>query len=87
MATHANILPWEIPWTEKPGGLHSMGSQRDLANEQQYFLVILVARKKGTTLQKEELIFQGKDILSINNDFGGKSKYVITFSLISMLKY
>ena len=28
MATHANILAWEIPWTEEPGGLQSMGSQR-----------------------------------------------------------
>ena len=28
MATHSNILAWEIPWTEDPGGLHSMGSQR-----------------------------------------------------------
>ena len=28
MATHASILAWRIPWTEKPGGLQSMGSQR-----------------------------------------------------------
>ena len=28
MATHSNILAWKIPWTEKPGGLQSMGSQR-----------------------------------------------------------
>ena len=27
-ATHSGILAWETPWTEKPGGLHSMGSQR-----------------------------------------------------------
>ena len=27
MATHASILGWRIPWTEKPGGLQSMGSQ------------------------------------------------------------
>ena len=27
MATHSNILAWEIPWTEKPGGLQSTGSQ------------------------------------------------------------
>ena len=25
MATHSNILAWEIPWTEDPGGLQSMG--------------------------------------------------------------
>ena len=28
MATHSNILAWEIPWTEEPGGIQSMGSQR-----------------------------------------------------------
>ena len=28
MATHSNILAWEIPWTEEHGGLQSMGSQR-----------------------------------------------------------
>ena len=27
-ATHSNILAWEIPWTEEPGGLQSMGSQK-----------------------------------------------------------
>jgi len=25
MATHSTILAWEIPWTEEPGGLQSMG--------------------------------------------------------------
>ena len=28
MATHSSILAWEIPWTEKPGGLQSMGLQQ-----------------------------------------------------------
>ena len=28
MATHSSFLAWEIPWTEEPGGLLSMGSQR-----------------------------------------------------------
>ena len=28
MATHSSILAWRIPWTEEPGGLHSIGSQR-----------------------------------------------------------
>jgi len=38
MATQSNILSWEIPWTEEPSGLRSMGSQRaghNLANKQQ----------------------------------------------------
>ena len=28
MAAHSNILAWRIPWTEEPGGLQSIGSQR-----------------------------------------------------------
>ena len=28
MATHSSILAWEIPWTEEPDGLQSMGSQK-----------------------------------------------------------
>ena len=28
MATHSSILAWRIPWTEEPGGLQSMVSQR-----------------------------------------------------------
>ena len=28
MATHSSILVWRIPWTEEPGGLQSIGSQR-----------------------------------------------------------
>ena len=28
MATHSSTLAWKIQWTEEPGGLQSMGSQR-----------------------------------------------------------
>ena len=28
MATHSSILAWRIPWTEEPGGLQCLGSQR-----------------------------------------------------------
>ena len=38
MATHSNIFAWKIPWTEKPGGLQPMESQRvgeDWATKQQ----------------------------------------------------
>ena len=40
MATHPSILDWEIPWTEEPGGLQSVGSQRvryDLLTKQQQY--------------------------------------------------
>ena len=29
MATHSSILVWEIPWTEEPGGLQSMGIAKE----------------------------------------------------------
>ena len=28
MATHSSVLVWRIPWTEEPGRLQSLGSQR-----------------------------------------------------------
>ena len=37
MAAHSSVLAWEIPWTEEPSGLQSMGSQRvrhDLVTKQ-----------------------------------------------------
>ena len=43
MAAHSSILAWKIPWTEEPGRLQSMGSQRvghDLLAKQQAELEI-----------------------------------------------
>jgi len=34
MATRSSILAWRIPWTEEPGGLQSMGSQKSNTTEQ-----------------------------------------------------
>ena len=45
MATHSNILVWEIPWTEEPGGLQSMVSQKvghNLATEQWQLVLYLL---------------------------------------------
>ena len=33
MATHAGVLVWEIPWTEEPGGLQSVGSRESDTTE------------------------------------------------------
>ena len=40
MATHSSIVAWEILWTEEPGGLQSVGSQKSqtrLATKQQHW--------------------------------------------------
>ena len=45
MATHSSILDWEIPWTEEPGSLQPMGSQRvrhNLATKQQWSSLIIM---------------------------------------------
>jgi len=46
MASHSNILAWETPWTEEPGGLQSMESQRigqNLASKQQQAKCVYVS--------------------------------------------
>ena len=51
IATHSRILAWEIPWTEEPGKLQFMGSQRvrhDWATELCYCCSVA---KLGPTLQ------------------------------------
>ena len=57
MATHSNILAWEIPCTEELGCLQSMGSQRgklDLVTEQQHGKALLDVTK---SLIKENALF------------------------------
>ena len=41
MVTHSSILAWDIPWTEEPGELQSMGSQKiwlQLATNKQVYV-------------------------------------------------
>ena len=43
MGAHSSILAWRIPWTEEPGRLQSMGSQRvrhDLVTKQQQWTIV-----------------------------------------------
>ena len=50
MATCSGILAWEIPWTEEPGGLPSMGSQRvrhNLVTQQQQYIKTYMLKKKS----------------------------------------
>ena len=49
MATHSSIPAWRIPWTEEPGGLHSMGLQR--------------VRHNLTTRQQEQQSFSTHEFL------------------------
>ena len=40
MAAHSGILAWKIPWTEKPGRLQSMGSQRVILRLLSFFFTV-----------------------------------------------
>ena len=47
MATHSSVLAWKILWTEEPGGLRSMGSQRvkdDLVTKHSFWRKVWVGR-------------------------------------------
>ena len=46
MATHSSILAWEIPWTEKPGGLQSMESPNSWTRVNDYTTIIQANEKK-----------------------------------------
>ena len=55
METHSRILAWKIPWTEEPGRLQSMGSQRvrhDLETKQQQHVLQLKDIKQGEQGEK-----------------------------------
>ena len=48
MATHSSILAWRIQWMEEPGGLQSMGPQRELDTTEQ----LSIARNPKSILIK-----------------------------------
>ena len=48
MATHSIILTWEIPWTEEPGGLQSMGPQRVRMTEHAHTSQVLYKSMRGS---------------------------------------
>ena len=58
MATHSSILAWEIPWTEEPGRLQTMGSQTRLSDLTFYFHFSLVAQLVKNPLVMQETWFR-----------------------------
>ena len=69
-ATHSNVLAWKTPWTEKPGGLQSMWSQRvghDNNKKLQWIPVLLCIPQnrelsKQTTSCSEPVLLKFKSI-------------------------
>ena len=66
MATHSSVLAWRVPWTEEPGGLQSIGSQRaghDCLTNTSTF--IMMRRKDG---QMHREVRKRYDIYNMNVD-------------------
>ena len=52
MALQSNILAWKIPWTEEPGGLQSMGSQKSQIQLNGDNWILCWVKQKGLSLLK-----------------------------------
>ena len=66
MATPSSILAWGIPWTEEPGGLQSMGSQKSqtrLSNQTTMFACTFLERR-FKNCQIVKAVHEQKAILS-----------------------
>ena len=57
MATHSSILVWRIPWTDEPGGLQSMGSQKSLTCLSAYSAQLCDRSDMPSAKSSVELIF------------------------------
>ena len=70
MATHSSILAWRIPWTEEPGGLWSVGSQRvrhnwsDLTHPQ--IICICITDSLYSTIETNTTLYSNFTPIKIN---------------------
>jgi len=89
MATHSSILAWKISWTEEPGRLQSMGSQRvglDLEQQKQAFTVVIIGcvlETASDTMGKDgpgggQSVFSGRDVQELFGLLRGLAQ--VTFS-------
>ena len=97
LATHSSILAWRIPWTEEPGGLHSMGLQEldttwrlnhhvgiSFLNLWIFFALGLAMETTNTDLKKKKFIhsfFFGNIVSSLQ--CGGSSLQPAGFSVVA----
>ena len=74
MATHSSILAWKIPWTEEPGGVQSMRSQKSQTGLNDYPLTYLL--EKGSVVSNWQSILPAAErmyALVLERDLHGTS--------------
>ena len=73
MATHSSILVWRIPWTEEPGGLESIRSQRvrNVTKHARKHLMglLLISGEKMKEVVLSTYLYRGKEILQVLQSF------------------
>ena len=79
MANHSGILAWRNSWTEEPGGLQSMGSQRDRHNSATDNKSKILNTSAVIYTQRFKVICEEKMNTSLQGNFPGK---VSSFSLV-----
>ena len=67
MATQSSILVWRIPWTEKPGGLQSMGSQRIGHNWSDWAHPLCICQSQSPDLSLSLVTFYSDIVPSLEN--------------------
>ena len=63
LATHSSILAWRIPWTEEPGRIQSLGSQRVGHNWATNTLIALI---RYVTMAKTSIVFGFRFLMTLN---------------------
>ena len=61
MATHSSILAWKILWTEEPGGLQSMESQRVRYNQARMHTHTHMKQKQVTVMKNRFVVAEGEE--------------------------
>ena len=79
MANHSGILAWRNSWTEEPGGLQSMGSQRDRHDSATDNKSKILNTSAVIYTQRFKVICEEKMNTSLQGNFPGK---VSSFSLV-----
>ena len=74
MATHSSILVWEIPWTEEPGGLQSVRSQKSWTqlSDLAHTLVCLNKEVYGAVKYYVKCFFEASLLNLVNCNFSSK---------------
>ena len=83
-ATHSIILAWKIPWTEEPGRLRSMGSQR-VGQTEQFHMYIYYSAQSCPSNEPSNSTFQRvADVLELCSPSSPHSKLLWFYSILSL---